>query len=121
VAVALPHRRHSFYRFWIYRLSTTPPVPERLTWGWNARQKEIAVRRSREAFNVEGAKINVRQLLELVRDAKAWFYSKSFPVILQRGFGFLDGFIPSSPLSLSFLFPSLPVTGHRYLQLTDVA
>jgi hypothetical protein len=54
-----------------------PPVPERLTWGWSAKQKEIAVRRSREAYNVTGAKIHLKQLLDLVKDAKAWFYGKS--------------------------------------------
>ncbi len=53
-----------------------PPVPEKVTWGFSTKQKEIAKRRTAEAYNVEGAKINPRQLLVLAQDPKIYFFSR---------------------------------------------
>ena len=52
-----------------------PPVPEKIRWGYSAKEKAIAVRRTEESYNVVGAKINLHHLLELVKDPKIYFLS----------------------------------------------
>lgn len=69
------------YAFVLYVL--LPPVPEKVTWGFSAEQKEIAVRRSREAYNVIGAKIRPRQLFNLLKDPKTYFYG-TYPTSSQQ-------------------------------------
>lgn len=51
-----------------------PPVPEKLKWGFNAEEKQIAIQRSKEAYNIIDAKINPRQLIWLLKDPKIYFY-----------------------------------------------
>lgn len=53
-----------------------PPVPEKLNRGWTSDEKAIAIRRSREAFNSSDAKIQLKQIVALLKDPKAWFLSK---------------------------------------------
>ena len=65
------------YGFVIFFL--LPPVPEKIKWGFTEEQKEIAKRRTREAFNVEDAKINPRLLLALAKDPQTYFYGESTP------------------------------------------
>ena len=60
------------YGFVIFAI--LPPVPEKLKWGFTTEQKEIAIRRSKEAYNILDAKINPRQLLWLFKDPKIYFY-----------------------------------------------
>jgi hypothetical protein len=55
-----------------------PPVPEKLKRGFSAEQKDIAVRRSKEAYNTLDAKIDLKQLLKLLKDPKSYFLSTSF-------------------------------------------
>ncbi|KAL1980946.1 hypothetical protein VTN96DRAFT_3286 [Rasamsonia emersonii] len=50
-----------------------PPVPERIKWGFNEREKEIARRRTVEAYNVEDAAVNFKHLLVLAKDSKLYF------------------------------------------------
>jgi hypothetical protein len=52
-----------------------PPSPENLQWFFNAQEKEIGLRRYREAFNIERSKVSPKILLDTTKDAKAWFYS----------------------------------------------
>lgn len=51
-----------------------PPVPEKVKWGFSQEQKEIARRRTLEAYNVEDAKINPKHILLLAVDPKIYFY-----------------------------------------------
>ena len=55
-----------------------PTTPERVKWGFSKGEKEIAMRRTREAYNVPNTRPNAAQLLAAVRDRKTWFYSKPF-------------------------------------------
>lgn len=55
-----------------------PASPERLRWLFSAAEKEIAHRRYREAFNIEGTGIRPAQILKVLKDPKAWFYSTPF-------------------------------------------
>jgi hypothetical protein len=52
-----------------------PPSPENLQWLFNAQEKEIALRRYREAFNIERTKVSPKIILNTIKDTKAWFYS----------------------------------------------
>lgn len=59
-----------------------PPVPERIKWSFNEREKAIARRRTAEAYNVEDAWINFKHLLILAKDPKLYFsgeYATSYP------------------------------------------
>ena len=53
-----------------------PDTPERVKRGFTVKEKEIAIRRSKEAYNAPNARPNLRQLGSAVRDTKTWFYSK---------------------------------------------
>lgn len=53
-----------------------PPVPEKVKWGFSAREKEIAKNRTAEAYNVEDAKINPQHLIQLFKDPKIYFFGK---------------------------------------------
>ncbi|PYI11228.1 putative pantothenate transporter [Aspergillus sclerotiicarbonarius CBS 121057] len=55
-------------------LFVLPPVPEKLRWGFSQPEKEMAIRRSREAFNSEDAGIIPRQLFALAKDMKMYLY-----------------------------------------------
>jgi hypothetical protein len=57
-------------------LGLLPPVPEKLRWGFSPQDKAIAVRRTREAFNVPHAKFNGTQLKAVLKDPKMYFYGK---------------------------------------------
>jgi hypothetical protein len=61
-----------------------PPVPEKLKWGFTSEQKDIAIRRSREAYNIIDAKINPRQLLALLKDPKIYFYGTFSSIYLVQ-------------------------------------
>ncbi|KAK4234664.1 putative transporter [Achaetomium macrosporum] len=52
-----------------------PSTPERVKRGFTAEEKEIALRRTREAYNVPHTRPNLRQLIAALRDPKTWFYS----------------------------------------------
>jgi hypothetical protein len=52
-----------------------PASPENLRWFFNAQEKEIALRRYREAFNIERTKVSLKIILKTFKDTKAWFYS----------------------------------------------
>ena len=57
-----------------------PSSPEKLRWGWSTAEKEIALRRYREAFNVENdTHVRGAQILGVLKDPKSWFYSMSSP------------------------------------------
>ncbi|KAH8705207.1 putative pantothenate transporter [Talaromyces proteolyticus] len=51
-----------------------PPVPEKLRWGFSQAEKDMALRRSREAFNSENASVVPHQLLALLKDLKMYLY-----------------------------------------------
>ena len=55
-----------------------PASPEKLGRGFTAAEKEIALRRYREGYNVEGD-TNVRgsQILKVLKDPHSWMYSMS--------------------------------------------
>ena len=56
---------------------TLPSSPEKLGRLFSAAEKEICLRRYREAFNVEGeSKVRGDQILGVLKDPMAWFYSK---------------------------------------------
>jgi hypothetical protein len=61
-----------------------PPVPEKIKWGFNERQKEIAKIRTAEAYNVEGAQIHPRHLLVLAKDPKIYFLGTIIPVCSEN-------------------------------------
>jgi hypothetical protein len=48
-----------------------PPSPENLQWFFNAQEKEIALRRYREAFNIERTKVPPKIMLNTIKDTKA--------------------------------------------------
>ncbi|PWY68991.1 putative pantothenate transporter [Aspergillus sclerotioniger CBS 115572] len=77
----------------VFVLFVLPPVPEKLRWGFTSAEKEMAIRRSREAFNADNARIVPRQLLALGRDGKIYFY-----IILYSctnvNLAALSGFLP---------------------------
>jgi hypothetical protein len=52
-----------------------PPVPEKIRWLFSEEEKEIAIRRSREAFNVPNSKLSPTHLVFVLRDPKVWYYS----------------------------------------------
>jgi hypothetical protein len=54
-----------------------PASPEKLPRFFNAKEKEIALRRYREAFNIERTKVSPKTILKTFKDPKAWFYSMS--------------------------------------------
>jgi hypothetical protein len=64
-----------------------PASPERLRWGFSAAEKQIALRRYREAFNIEGTGVRPAQILKALKDPKAGFYSMSFLACLAIAFG----------------------------------
>lgn len=51
-----------------------PPVPEKIRWFFSEKEKEIAIRRSRQAFNVPHSKLSPTHLLLVLKDPKIWFY-----------------------------------------------
>lgn len=62
------------YGFFIF--VALPASPEKLGRMFNAAEKEICLRRYREAFNVEGeSKVRGEQILGVLKDPMAWFYS----------------------------------------------
>jgi hypothetical protein len=67
-------------------LFVLPSSPERLRWGFSAAEKEIGLRRYREAFNIEGDdKIRGAQILGSLKDPKTWFYG-STPCLFDPSF-----------------------------------
>ncbi|KAL1962679.1 hypothetical protein VTN77DRAFT_9313 [Rasamsonia byssochlamydoides] len=54
-------------------LFSLPPVPERVKWGFTAREKEIAKQRTAKAYNVENAAVNWKHLIVLAKDPKVYF------------------------------------------------
>ena len=53
-----------------------PPVPERIRWFFTEEEKQIAVRRSKQAFNTPDTGFKLGQLKAVLRDRKIWFYCK---------------------------------------------
>jgi hypothetical protein len=51
-----------------------PPVPEKITRFFSIEEKEIAVLRSREAFNEPDAHFRAKHLLLVAKDLKIWFF-----------------------------------------------
>ena len=60
-----------------------PPVPEKVKWGFSSKEKAIAVRRTEESFNVVGAKVDLKRLLDLVKDPKIYFLSMVLSPLLR--------------------------------------
>ena len=59
-----------------------PSSPEKLGWAFTEAEKEIALRRYREAFNVENdTKVRTAQIVAVLKDPMAWLYSKSPPLL----------------------------------------
>ncbi|OKL55581.1 hypothetical protein UA08_09178 [Talaromyces atroroseus] len=54
-------------------LALLPSTPEKTTWMFSEKEREIAMRRSREAFNVAHTKIEPKQLIAVVKDPKVVF------------------------------------------------
>ncbi|KAK5653020.1 hypothetical protein OQA88_9306 [Cercophora sp. LCS_1] len=52
-----------------------PNTPERVKRGFTAQEKEIAIRRTKEAFNVPHTRLHLRQMGAAVKDPKTWFLS----------------------------------------------
>ncbi|KAK4182953.1 putative transporter [Podospora australis] len=52
-----------------------PTTPERVKRWFTPSEKEIALRRTREAFNIPDTRPNLGQLKATLRDTKTWFYS----------------------------------------------
>ncbi|KAK0701307.1 major facilitator superfamily domain-containing protein [Lasiosphaeris hirsuta] len=52
-----------------------PNTPERVKRGFTAEEKAIALRRSKEAYNVPHTRPHLNQLVVALRDPKTWFYS----------------------------------------------
>lgn len=62
-----------------------PSTPEKSGWAFSEEEKQIAMRRTREAYNVAYAKIQPRQLIAVIRDPKAWFYGKKQSMLYWMG------------------------------------
>jgi hypothetical protein len=58
-------------------MALLPSTPETLRWGFSESEKQIAVRRTRENFNIPHTRIRPKQLLAVIKDPKAWFYVSS--------------------------------------------
>ncbi|KAF3402848.1 High-affinity nicotinic acid transporter [Talaromyces pinophilus] len=58
-----------------------PPVPEKIRWFFSEKEKEIAIRRSRQAFNVPHSKLSPTHLLLVLRDPKIWFYAFAYSMM----------------------------------------
>ncbi|KAH8705429.1 putative pantothenate transporter [Talaromyces proteolyticus] len=55
-----------------------PPVPEKIRWFFSEKEKEIAIRRSRQAFNVPYSRLSANHLLLVLKDPKVWFYTFAY-------------------------------------------
>ncbi|CAK7237343.1 hypothetical protein SBRCBS47491_009943 [Sporothrix bragantina] len=93
-----------------------PGAPERLRWGWSTEEKEYAIRRTREAYNIEGDKLHLPHILGLLKNPKLYLYLVLFctlqinwtsfqtflPVLLENfGFSDLDTELMSIPVFFS--------------------
>lgn len=59
-----------------------PPVPERVRRFFTKEEKEIAVRRSKQAFNTPNTGVKLKQLRAVLTDRKVWFYGEKWiPII----------------------------------------
>ncbi|KAJ8103705.1 putative pantothenate transporter [Lipomyces tetrasporus] len=56
-------------------LALLPATPETAGWVFTKKEKEIGMRRSREAFNIPHTKIQPKQLIAVIKDPKVWFYA----------------------------------------------
>ncbi|KAK4168310.1 putative transporter [Cladorrhinum sp. PSN259] len=61
--------------FGVLILFLLPTTPERVKWGFSKEEKEIAMRRTHEAYNVPNAKPNSAQFMAALRDPKTWFFT----------------------------------------------
>ncbi|KAK0611670.1 major facilitator superfamily domain-containing protein [Immersiella caudata] len=61
--------------FGIIVIFILPDAPERVKRGFTAEEKAIAIRRSKEAYNVPHTRLHLRQFGAAIRDPKTWFYS----------------------------------------------
>jgi len=51
-----------------------PGTPERVKRRFTAAEKQIALRRTKEAFNIPHTRPNLRQILDALKDPKTWFF-----------------------------------------------
>ncbi|OQV08074.1 hypothetical protein CLAIMM_12399 [Cladophialophora immunda] len=70
-----------------------PGAPERLRWGWTAEEKEYAIRRTREAYNIEGNKIHPKHILDLFKTPKLYLFLTLF-CTLQINWSCFQTFLP---------------------------
>ncbi|KAJ5595467.1 uncharacterized protein N7459_001675 [Penicillium hispanicum] len=90
-----------------------PPVPERVRWLFTEQEKQIAIRRSKQAFNTPHSGFQLKQLRAVLTDHKIWFYgflycmtnvslsgfSSFLPVILETfGYGTLTTQVLTIPV-----------------------
>jgi glycine betaine/choline ABC-type transport system substrate-binding protein len=65
-------------------MAVLPSVPEKVSFGFTKQEKEMALRRTQEAYNTTDAKIKPKQLVALAKDPKTYFYSKSPPSVIRE-------------------------------------
>lgn len=65
-----------------------PPVPERVRWMFGPAEKEIAIRRSKQAFNTPHTGVKVHQLIAVLKDRKIWCYGEEIDIGLEWMFQF---------------------------------
>lgn len=66
-------------------MALLPPVPERVHRFFTAEEKQIAIRRSKQAFNTPHTGVKRKQLRAVLTDHKVWFYGTTHnPILCNR-------------------------------------
>lgn len=69
-----PYRGCGVCWVWGAHLFILPNTPEKVKRWFTEEEKKIALRRTKEAYNIPNTKISLGQLKATVRDPKTWFY-----------------------------------------------
>jgi hypothetical protein len=67
-----------------------PPVPERVNRFFTEGEKQIAIRRSKQAFNTPHTGIKLKPLRAAVTDRKVWFYGTTQHHAIRMYFSIAD-------------------------------
>lgn len=87
-----------------------PSTPEKLKWGFSEQEKQMALQRAKENFNVPHTNIRPKQLIEVIRDPKAWFYVSCRPIACHKISNGLQAFLYSCMnISLACFSSFLPI------------
>ena len=78
-----------------------PPVPERVSWGFTADEKRLAVIRTQQANNTPGAKIRWKEVLPSLKSPMLWVYTVLLTCV-QIALTGLSSFLPAIVKSMGY-------------------